>query len=85
MRPVVVFIAFVVLVSAGFFAGRMLSISLRQDGVDRLPVARESFPSPPKVKEPGDARDPRTGRDFRQSLDHVGLRKVAGSALFLGR
>jgi len=85
MRLVVVFVAFVVLVSAGFFVGRMLSSSLRQDGVDRLPAVRESSTSPPEVMDPGDARDPRTGRDFRQSLEHVGPRKVAGGGSFRGR
>lgn len=85
MRPVVVFVAFVVLVSAGFFAGRMLSSSLRQDEADRLPVVRESFSSPPEMRDPGEARDPRTGRDFRQSLEQVGLRKVAGGGSFRGR
>lgn len=85
MRPLLASITFMVLASAGFFAGRMLSVSFRQDGVDRLPVVRESIPSPTEMRDPGDARDPRTGRDFRQSLEQVGLRKVAGGGSFRGR
>lgn len=85
MRPVVVFTAFVVLVLAGFLGGRMLSGSLRQDGADRRHMFRESSPSRPEMRDPGDARDPRTGRDFRQSLEQVGLRKVTGGGSFQGR
>jgi len=85
MRPVVVFVALPVLVLAGFFAGRMVSGSLREVGEDRSTPVRDPSPAPAETRGLGDARDPRTGRDFRQSLEHVGPRKVAGGGSFRGR
>jgi len=75
MNSSIVFASASVLALAGFFTGRSLSGSLRDEGKLQPPSAVGStLPEPLNADQPL-LRDPRSGLSFEQSLDRVELRK----------